>query len=601
MRTPWPEDGEGGMAPVISDALLDAFAVPRHAPLRLRLRFAAEGAPVERVSTLLAGCGYVAMALEVSGEEGILSAALAAVALDADKPAPLVNFPSQFSAELYEDLERVAAGRDLDVSSYHVPACLANATAYEARIAQLQDFAEFLQAPASALEALRAAGAGGGRNRGDWLRVGRAWALDCIAATRDAEAGRLVPVDAALAATLVHTPLLRGALHDERWVLHRGPRAREGLPPGTPVLVRNPAAAAEKKLPRFVRDALRSEAGHLVLAGGAALAAVTAGGAQAADYDFFVHSLTGSADAIAATADALVRRFAKMPGVVQGDCGAVISRSAVTLRVKRDKADDRNAVAAEFIVQFVLRIAKDAAEILNGFDLSPSKVLIEAPVVADASGAPPPLTVLAAPDWVLAMRHGAYALDGRAWSRATALRVFKYAAKGFDALVPALRDRAALRFNIARGAETRWWWSTADKMQHLDGFELLFAIERFISDRIAYETKYGTWNWQRMQVVRRRSSRINARDVERAAGRLRLEQRTDYATALKLMNRFIYALKWTTKRGLQRIGAAVPTDALAAPLGWRQPWSRAQFHPVMADITDALQLTDTEPQPQYGY
>ena len=597
VRTPWQADGKGGLAPVISDALLDAVAVPQHVPLRLSLRFAASP-PVERVSTLLAGCGYVTMALEMQ-EETLLAAAVSAVELnDADTtpsaPAPpVIQFPSQFTAELYEDLERVVAGRDvnLETSASWLPQVAGcwSALRYEARIAALHDFAEFLQAPAPALASLRAAGAGGGRNRGDQMRIDRDWALNCIAAARDAEAGRVVSVDAALAATLLHVPLLPGAPHDARWVLHQGPRARATMPPGTPVLVRDPAAAAEAKLPRFVREALRREVGHLALAGGAALAAVTAAGTPA-DYDLYVMGLTGSADNIAAAADALVRRVVERgPGVVGGARGAVVSRSAVTLRVMRDPGDDPDAVAPEFIVQFVLRVAKDPADILSGFDLAPSTVLVEASSADNA-----PLAVLAAPDWVLAMRHGAYVLDGRAWSRATALRVFKYAAKGFDGLVPALRNRAALRFSVAGNQQGRWsWWSREeDKMKHLDGFELLFAIERYIVKRIETEARQRS----RQSGVQRELPRISAQDVQHAAAHLQLAQRTDYAMALKTMNRFIRFLTEASAEALRRIGAAAPSDALAgAPLGWRQPWSRAQFHPVLADITDALQLTDAAP------
>jgi hypothetical protein len=79
---------------------LDAVAAPRHAPLRIALRFLASGAdapPVEVQSTLLPTCAYITGALET--EEASLSAALGAVSLDdAATPAalPEISIPEQF-------------------------------------------------------------------------------------------------------------------------------------------------------------------------------------------------------------------------------------------------------------------------------------------------------------------------------------------------------------------------------------------------------------------------------------------------------------------------------------------------------------------------
>jgi hypothetical protein len=193
------------------------------------------------------------------------------------------------------------------------------------------------------------------------------------------------------------------------------------------------------------------------------------------------------------------------------------------------------------------------------------------------------------------MQHGAYALDGRAWSRATALRVFKYAAKGFDALVPALTDRRRLRYRLEKNIKS--WWSGAEKLEHLDGFELLYALERNIVKSIEREMRPARYSWYR-RTIRRQSKRIVPKDVEKAARKLRMAQRTDYASALKTMHALLYVLAspfYYMQTALQQIGALPLSDALAAPLAWRQPWSRAQFHPVVADLTDALHLLDTAP------
>ena len=530
--------------------------------------------------------------LEV-GEEASLSAALGAVSLAETGDAPAkqaklleVSIPQQFPADLIFDLERVAAFRDPDIGDdvTALPSWLANAASYEARMDAITALGDFLGAPEAAMAAIKSASAGGTRNRGLWLNIDRQWALNCMVAARNAEAGRLVAVDAALSAQLKHVPLLPDAPHDHRWVLPQFPRSREGVASGTRVLAEDPAAAATTLLPEFVLKALRSEAGHLALAGGAALAAVTAPEVQdalAADFDMFVYGFTGDADAVSASADALVRRVAALPGVMPEPRGAIVSRSAVTFVVK----PGRGAVdAAEAVVQIILRVAKSPYDILTGFDLAPSKVclLYESPDAEE-------LTVLAAPDWPLAMRHGAYALDGRAWSRATALRVFKYAAKGFDALVPALTDRSRLHYRLSKKKATSWW-SGDEKLAHLDGFELLYALER----SIAYSIERDANHWKSWK--KRYDLRILPKDVVTAARKLLMEQRTDYASALSTMSALVHALAAPVRylhHVLEAIGAVQLPKPLDAPLGWRQPWSRAQFHPVVADVADALHLVDT--------
>ncbi len=93
----------------------------------------------------------------------------------------------------------------------------------------------------------------------------------------------------------------------------------------------------------------------------------------------------------------------------------------------------------------------------------------------------------------------------------------------------------------------------------------------------------------------RSEPRINAADVARAAGRLQLAQRSDYTTALKTLKRIMSVLYWAPRAALRWMGVTRP-DRLAAPLPWRQPWSRAQFHPVaVADVLAPLSLVDTPP------
>jgi hypothetical protein len=202
------------------------------------------------------------------------------------------------------------------------------------------------------------------------------------------------------------------------------------------------------------------------------------------------------------------------------------------------------------------------------------------------------------------MRRRAFVVDGRCWSRATALRVFKYVAKGFDALIPVLRDRAAIRYTLpgTTAANARAWWRRDyPKLAHLDGFELLFAIERQLTASFEWEARNPP-SWRSYYAGRAPTTPVPAAkrhvsqaDVERIASYLALEQRTDYASSLKLLHRWVYALQSASSVILRFLGVIGGADALAAPLGWRQPWSRAQFHPVHADVLDALSLVDAAP------
>jgi hypothetical protein len=257
-------------------------------------------------------------------------------------------------------------------------------------------------------------------------------------------------------------------------------------------------------------------------------------------------------------------------------------------------------------VQFILRVAQHPADILSGFDLAPAKVCFAYEPGA-TSGAPPTPRVWAAAEWVLAMRHGAYALDGGNWSRATALRVFKYMAKGFDALVPALLFRTRIRYRLAQRAPKKWWRTDSARVKHLDGFELLFALERYIQAHITHLTTRGTRRWRYSPTsphwgvitTLRTNARIDGADVMRAARTLQLAQRTDYATAVKTLRTFWSVLLWAPRAVLRWMGVSRPATSLAAPLPWRQPWSRSQLHPVaVADVLNVLSLVDTPPQPR---
>lgn len=636
LRSPWQMYPHGGL-PQISDALLMHVAVPRHLPpLSVALRFLSQGPDAPMVlcaaSPFMATCTHVVEVVEAEADWSSLTARTEALSLaptptplllqpGVAAPTPVMPIPERFSPVHLVDLERVGADLELALpasGSDDGAAHFASPEAYEAHLATITAFADWLGAPADAMMMLRAASAGGGRNRADWLRIDRGWALACIAAARASEARQLVAVTSTLAATLVHAPLLVGRPRDSQWLLRDCPRARAGIAPGTRVLAANPRNAAWVALPKFVQRVLWAEAGHLALAGGAALAGVL-GGAHAllpqqdrvADYDLFVYGFDGSPDAVSEAADGIVRRAAATMGVTREPRGVVITPNSVTMLVTELEG---NGSLTRYSVQFVLRAARDPFDILSGFDLPPCKVLL----TYEKMGRTMKFKAYATHDWVLAVRHGAYAVDGRAWSRATALRVFKYAVKGFDVLLPALVTRNRVQY--ALGPQFDWWsnhkawWRTdRERIKHLDGFELLFVLERFVASRIAHELRKKHWKpmfvprWRSLfdpTIVRaygyalvpaRTEARIQMSDIRAVERRLDLKQRSDYTSAVREEGRLWEVLTFASQAALRWMGVASHPRRLEAPLAWRQPSSCAQFHPVAADIIDALRLVDAPP------
>lgn len=94
--------------------------------------------------------------------------------------------------------------------------------------------------------------------------------------------------------------------------------------------------------------------------------------------------LAGSAEEVAAQATAIVRQLAALPGGPRSLPGRArahavfVSRSAVTLRCPADAGGVHDHPGEPFTVQVVLRVARDDADVVAGFDLPPAKVLVAA-------------------------------------------------------------------------------------------------------------------------------------------------------------------------------------------------------------------------------
>ena len=613
-RSPWRTHPSGTL-PTISDALLDAVAVPRHAAVPMALRFMAEKdivpAPLVTRSQLLQSCGFIAVQVDMATEgrqaAGGVAAGVAALSLEAAPPPVEVVIPEQFSRDDFVQLERLAAGLELGASPDDA-FLFASPEAYEARVSRIIALADFLDAPPAVLRPLKHAGPGGGHNAADLFRINRGWANDCILASRANEQRQLVRLDGSkgVAKALKHVPLLPDKPHDDRWFLHQVKRCCP-LKAGDPVLPN--IGRMEVALPSFVRRILLGECGHLALAGGGALAAVMNGDQhklgpepaaeahQPSDYDLFIYGLEGDAESMTQQADNIVRRIASHLDVHEA---VYVTRLAVTLRVEAGPNDPLHLHADPWYnVQIILRIAKDPFDVVCSFDLPPCKVLLtyeQKPPAGGGGPSKPRLHAYGTADFVLAVKHGAYPLDGRGWGRSTPFRVVKYCAKNFDALIPALHKRSRIKFKrFVPGPLTKLYKIVSPtrrfELKHADGFALLLKMEEAITPRTV------TYRWSSAAGANKLSKRrVDASDVKYISVLIDLSRRSDYMEALNAGGALVFALMYAGGLALRRMkrlmGVKRRSNMLDAPLAWRQPWTYGQLNGVPdVSINEVLEQT----------
>jgi len=578
LRKPWELFPSSGALPEISDALLVAVAAPAHPPITIRVRAAgaAPDAPaVEFTSSVLASASY--FQARVSFQNLASGAAAGGEAIDH-------TLEEGYSVEDIPDLIRLAEGKEA-LRGESMSAC-----EYDAHLRSLLKLADFLGLQEGAMAALRAQAPGGGRNRADLMRVDAEWASEVIAAAKRAQkmdectvpgdpSRTLDVVDAETALRTKYVPILPTNPRDHRFLFPDGPRAP--LVAGEYTIAPDPVKAAKQALPKFIRTLLRKEAGHLGLAGGAALAALSPPGSRDdtfSDWDLFVYGFNGTAEEVSAQADALARRVMTAPGVEGGPAGCSVTRCAVTFRV----FDGESGV--KLLVQLILRAAADPADVILHFDLAPAKVML-----TYTAAAKPKLVALAAPDWEVSLRHQAFSVDGSLFTRSGPLRIVKYASKGFDVVIPRLTDRALIKCILPRAAATRI--HTGDALARFDGFELLLRLEYAAKDQIR-SRRMGRW-WERRRVPVG-PERLQPSDVVKLASKMRMEQRAEYLDSLRargvltyVWERAMYAGRRITK---MRLGLGVHT--LDRPLGWRMPFSPPITRPTNASVADVLRLTD---------
>jgi Bifunctional DNA primase/polymerase, N-terminal len=213
----------------------------------------------------------------------------------------------------------------------------------------------------------------------------------------------IVPVDAALARELCFVPVQQ----DERWLFH-GTSPAHDIRPGQPMLVEDPSAACDT-FPEVVKTLLRMHPGTLVLAGGAVLGTVCPYAEAGADFDLFVVGL--NPENATRLLDGIRSFFDRTARVVR-------TGRALTLVLDDDT-----------VVQVVMRLYSNIAQVIVGFDLPPCKVA----AWADEQGV---IRVGSAPSWTVSVKSMAFAIDAGRWGYASVLRVLKYHKKGFDVMVP---------------------------------------------------------------------------------------------------------------------------------------------------------------------
>ena len=423
VRAPW-DVCPHGPAPEVPDDLLDAVARARHPPVRLHVRFLATGET-----------------RTIDSPPWLAQAAFAQLFFDVDTWASdATDMPlPDVAASVFDDLAAACETGDVDPVPGETPAIRT------ARVDAVLRFADYLGVAAPVMARLVAVDAGmrfGQRLLACSERFSAAAGSDRRAAFDlgcgrvDDWASTVVRVDAALAATLepVH---LRGV--GDAFLLRRLPRARVA----GAILDAEPVAALVAALPAFVATVLRDHPDRLVVAGGAVLGAVVPGIVTGADYDLFVCGVDE------AEARDLARDVCERPGVSL----RCVTGNAITVVLDDDT-----------VVQLVLRLHATPAHVLHGFDLPPCKV----GAYVDGSGR---LRIVATRGWTAAVAARAFWVDPGMWSHTSALRIFKYMAKGFDAFVPGL-DRARLRAGASGG-----------DLRLLEGAALLLGVEDTLARR----------------------------------------------------------------------------------------------------------------------
>jgi hypothetical protein len=233
--------------------------------------------------------------------------------------------------------------------------------------------------------------------------------------------GFLVRVDPALASSLLYEPPQRPASPTDGWLL-AGLKSVH-VAAGSCVFVEDPSAALQASLPSTVADLLKEFPNNMVLAGGAVLGAVVKKCAEGADYDLFLYAL--EKDAADDLSNSLIKRFDETHDIHE-------SKRALTF-VPKSRGQIISEGREGAVFQVILRLHRDRAQVLEGFDIAPSKALAR---FDEGTGS---FVVEALPAFIESARKRAFWVDSSISGSSLVPRTFKYISKGFDAFVAGTR------------------------------------------------------------------------------------------------------------------------------------------------------------------
>lgn len=264
-------------------------------------------------------------------------------------------------------------------------------------------------------------------------------------------------------------------------------------------LVDDPVGATKSQLPSIVLELLQMYTGNLVLAGGSVLGTVGRHVQPGSDYDLFIVGM----DETQATVmlDDITHLYNNE--ILQTVC----TGNALTM-----------IFGDHIVVQIILRLYDNIAQVLVGFDLPPSKI----GAYYDADNL---FTIKCAPSWIACMKHMAFAADFTCWGYASVARLIKYKQKGFDVYVPGLR-RAAL---LLQSATFSLEMPRCRKVSKLSsGLVSLFHLENMIVQTRSYK-------W--------RKNPLTTDEVKRCIKRLKFSSDYDvFAKAIGVIKYFVYTL-----------------------------------------------------------
>jgi len=284
----------------------------------------------------------------------------------------------------------------------------------------------------------------------------------------DKSDARLVTIDDALAQTLGYEPMHKDS---ELWLFRELPYLlqRDGDPEGFrhyKVLRDEPNKVLLTELPPPVVAILQAHPTCVAVAGGAALGGVARYVDDGNDVDLFIYGLDqdGSSAVMQAIETLVASEFMDSHSVAKYD--VTRSPAAITFTLKDqakeslvscegncvDHCERRRLFTTQRSFQVILGLHRSRSQILEYFDLAPTKVLARVDPASmnkrvtrhaasvGANGVQ--LIVEALPSFVESLRRMAFHVDIMYWSPASVARITKYITKGFECAVPGVRRAA---------------------------------------------------------------------------------------------------------------------------------------------------------------